>query len=80
METIETKTDNPKSYEPYDSHQVFSLNRVAIITGINKDKLYNNAKGVSKSMNLTDDEIASIKKVIVDAQNDFFKLLDDPKS
>lgn len=64
-----------KVYDPFKPHQIFSLNRISIITGINKDKLYNNAKGSSKNMNLTDKEIQQIKDVIVEAQKDFFDLL-----
>lgn len=66
-----------KIYAPYESHQIFSLNRISIVTGINKDKLYNNANGSSKSMNLTKDEKHQIKEVVTEAQKDFFDLLGD---
>ena len=69
------KKETPKIYEPFKPHQIFSLNRVSTVTGINKDKLYNNANGNAKSMNLTKDEKKKIKDVINEAQKDFFDIL-----
>lgn len=72
---MDNKKQEPKIYKPFKAHQIFSLNRISLVTGINKDKLYNNAKGSSKSMNLTDKEKQQIKDVINEAKKDFFDLL-----
>jgi len=65
-----------KSYDPFEPHKIFSLNRIAKLAGINNDRLYNNAKGSRVSKALTDDEKSTVKKIIIDAQKDFFELLD----
>jgi hypothetical protein len=72
-----TKEIPKKIYDPFKAHQIFSLNRISTITGINKDKLYNNAKGASKSNNLTTSEKEKIKAVVSEAQKDFFELLEE---
>lgn len=64
-----------KIYDPFKAHQIFSLNRISTITGLNKDKLYNNAKGPSKFIKFTTSELEKIKSVVTEAQKDFFNLL-----
>lgn len=68
-------SDN-KSYYPFEAHKIFSLNRIAKISGINNDRLYNNAKGSSTSKPLSDDEKVVVKNIIEDAKNDFIEALD----
>jgi hypothetical protein len=67
-----------KSYSPFEAHKIFSLNRIATISGINNDRLYNNVKGSSISSQLSNDEKDVVKKIIIDAMNDLFNNLLDP--
>lgn len=65
-----------KSYSPFEAHKIFNLNRIAKISGINNDRLYNNANGSSISKPLSNDEKVMVKNIIEDAKNDFLDVID----
>lgn len=75
-----TKMGVKKLYEPFRSHDIFSINRIAKVIGINKDLLYRWLKG-ERSRELTSKEKADIKEVIKEATEDLFATIDgEPKN
>lgn len=65
-----------KLYSPFRAHDIFSVNRIAKATGINKDRLYLWLKK-EKCRDLTLLEKGKIKAIIDEARKDLFKSIDE---
>lgn len=60
-----------KSYKNRKPYDLFNLKALHEITGIGRDKMYKNMKGISKT--LSDDEILQIETILNDARDDMIK-------